>query len=289
MRKWNIIFGLLFLAGCRKEVKVKLPEYESKLVIEAWIEPNEPAHALISISAPYFGSFDYSNPTTIFVKGAFVTVSDGTITDTLEEVFPGQGFYYKGNSLFGQIGKTYVLTVRHAGKEYSASTSLRHPIALDSLFFKWEFDSTGFIWQHFKEPSGLGNYYRWQSKRLNVKYGDLFFAGPLFSVFDDKFVDGKEFNFSYDRGPQPYNVQAWRDDPNRTLYRVGDTVAVKFSHIGKEEYEFWNTYYQNKVSNSNPFSAPVNIKSMFGNNREVIGCFVGYSYTLDTIIIKSKP
>lgn len=289
MRKWSIIFGLLYLAGCRKEVKVKLPEYESKLVVEAWIDPGEPAQALISTSAPYFGNFDYSNPTSIFVKDAFVTVSDGIVTDTLEEVFPGQGFYYKGNSLFGQIGKSYVLTVRHNGKEYSAMTSLRNPIALDSLFFKWEFDTLGYIWQKLTEPPGLGNYYRWQSKRLNVKYKDVFFSAPLFSVFDDKFFDGKEIKFSFGRGPQPYNVQEWRDDPNRSYYRVGDTVLVKFSHIGKEEYEFWYSYYQNKVSNTNPFASPVNIKSMFGSNREVIGCFVGYAYTLDTIIIKSKP
>jgi hypothetical protein len=270
-------------------VNVKLPEYKSKLIIESWIEPGQPAQALISTSAPYFGDFDFSNPTVIFVKGAFVTVTDGSITDTLKEVLPGQGFYYSGDNLVGQIGKTYTITVRHSGKEYSAQTSLRNPVKLDSLFFKWEKDSLGFIWQHFKEPAGLGNYYRWQSKRLNVKYGDQFFAGPLFSVFDDKFIDGKEFDFSYDRGPQPYDVQKWRDDPNRNYYRVGDTVAVKFSHIGKAEYDFWNTYYQNKASNSNPFSAPVNIKSMFGNNQEVIGCFVGYSFTLDTIIIKPKP
>jgi hypothetical protein len=289
MKRYGFIFIILLAISCRKDVNVKLPEYKSKLIIESWIEPGQPAQALISTSAPYFGDFDFSNPTVIFVKGAFVTVTDGSITDTLKEVLPGQGFYYSGDNLVGQIGKTYTITVRHSGKEYSAQTSLRNPVKLDSLFFKWEKDSLGFIWQHFKEPAGLGNYYRWQSKRLNVKYGDKFFAGPLFSVFDDKFIDGKEFDFSYDRGPQPYDVQKWRDDPNRNYYRVGDTVAVKFSHIGKAEYDFWNTYYQNKASNSNPFSAPVNIKSMFGNNQEVIGCFVGYSFTLDTIIIKTKP
>jgi len=289
MKRYGFIFIILSAISCRKDVNVKLPEYKSKLVIESWIEPGQPAQALISTSAPYFGDFDFSNPTVIFVKGAFVTVTDGSITDTLKEVLPGQGFYYSGDNLVGQIGKTYTISVRHAGKEYSAQTSLRNPVKLDSLFFKWEKDSLGFIWQLFKEPAGLGNYYRWQSKRLNVKYGDQFFAGPLFSVFEDKFIDGKEFDFSYDRGPQPFDVQKWRDDPNRNYYRVGDTVAVKFSHIGKAEYDFWNTYYQNKASNSNPFSAPVNIKSMFGNNQEVIGCFVGYSFTLDTIIIKPKP
>jgi hypothetical protein len=60
---------------------------------------------------------------------------------------------------------------------------------------------------------------------------------------------------------------------------------VKFCKIGKKEYEFWNTYYQNKSSNGNPFSAPANVQGTFDNVREVFGAFVGYAPFYDTIII----
>ncbi len=283
------IICLPFFLACRKDVKVKLPDYEQKLVVEGSIEAGGNPFVLLSYSIPYFGEFDFSTPQNAFVKGAFVTVTDGTVVDTLKEFNPQIGYIYLGSKLIGEFGKTYTLTVRYKGKDFSVQSTIREKIPLDSLFFKWEQDSLGYIWQHFKEPAGQGNYYRWFSKRLNTRYKDFFYAAPLFSAFEDKFVDGKAFDFSYDRGPQPNDVQAWRDDPKRYYYRVGDTVAVKFCHIGKKEYDFWNTYYQNKASNSNPFSAPTNIISMFGNNKEVFGAFVAYAPYFDTIIIKPKP
>lgn len=275
--------------SCRKDVNVKLPTYKEKLVIEGAIETGSVPYVMLSMSVPYFGNFDFSTPEKAFVKGAFVTVTDGTIIDTLKEIDPSVGYFYLGSKLTGQTGKTYTLRVSYNGGDYMISSTILNQVKLDSLYFKWEADSLGFIWQRFNEPAGLGDNYRWFAKRLNPKYQDQFFAAPPFSVFDDKFVDGKAFDFSFDRGPQPNNIQAWRDDPNRSYFRVGDTVAVKFCHIGKAEYDFWNTYYQNKASNSNPFSAPVNIKSMFGNNENVFGAFVAYSPAFDTIVIKKKP
>ena len=284
-----IICVLISAISCRKDVNVKLPDYKQKLVVEGAIETGLVPYVMLSNSVPYFGDFDFSTPEKAFVKGAFVTVTDGVLIDTLKELDPSVGYFYIGSKIIGQQGKTYTLKVRVNGNDYSVSSTILPQVKLDSLYFKWEADSLGFIWQHFKEPSGLGNNYRWFAKRLNPKYQDQFFAAPPFSVFDDKFVDGKAFDYSYDRGPQPNNIQAWRDDPNRSYFRVGDTVAVKFCHIGKIEYDFWNTYYKNKASNSNPFSAPVNIISMFGENEEVFGALVAYSPAFDTIIIKKKP
>ncbi len=284
-----VLIFVCVLFSCRKDVNVKLPEYQVKLVVEGSIETGSPAVVLLSYSIPYFGEFDFTTPEKSFVKEAFVTVSDGVMVDTLKALDPSVGYIFIGSKINGVEGRMYTLKVKVNNEEVSVQSTILPKIALDSLYFKWEQDSLGFIWQHFKEPSGLGNNYRWFSKRLNTKYTDAFFAAPLFSVFDDKFVDGKNFDFSYDRGPQPNDVQKWRDDPNRSYYRVGDTVAVKFCHIGKAEYDFWYTYYQNKASNSNPFSAPTNIKSMFVNNEKVFGAFVAYSPYFDTIVIKPKP
>jgi hypothetical protein len=288
-KSYIIIILTGFLFACRKDVTVKLPEYKQKLVVEGAIETGKNPYVLLSTSVPYFGEFDFSTPEKAFVKGAFVTISDGTTVDTLTELDPTQGYFYLGTKFVGQEGKTYTLKVRYNSKEYSVSSTLLNSVPLDSLYFKGELDTLGFIWQHFKEPAGLGDCYRWFSRRLNVKYKDNFFAAPLFSAFDDKFVDGKFFDFSYDRGPQPDKIQEWRDDPNRNFYRIGDTVAVKFTHIGRTEYEFWYTYYQNKASNSNPFSAPTNVKSMFGQQEDIFGAFVAYATSFDTLVVKPKP
>lgn len=277
-----VAFGLI---ACRKDVNVKLPAYKQKIVVEASIEAGSPAIVFLSYTVPYFGNFDFSQPQKAFIKGALVIVSDGTTTDTLKEIDPQNGYLYAGTRLFGQTGQTYYLTVKVNDKVINGTTSIREPVKLDSLYFKGEQDSLGFIWQRFSEPAGLGNYYRWFAKR---KTKDQFFAAPLYSTFEDKFIDGKAFDFSYDRGPQPNQVQDYRDDPERGFFKRGDTVIVKFCHIGPSEYQFWNTYYQNKASNGNPFSAPTNVKSNYNDPEEVFGCFVGYAPFYDTIIIPKK-
>ncbi|MEO6305215.1 MAG: DUF4249 family protein [Bacteroidia bacterium] len=286
MKKIIYISVLFILFSCRKDVKLKLPEYKQKVVVEASIETGGPAIVLLSNSVPYFGDFDYSTPEKSFIKGAFVTVTDGTIIDTLKELDPSTGYLYVGLKITGQEGKVYSLRVTIGDKTFETSTTILKPAKLDSLYFKGEQDTLGFMWQTFSEPKGSGDAYRWFAKRLGR---DQFYAAPYLSVFDDKFIDGKTFDFSYDRGPQPNEIKQYNDDPEKGYYKRGDTVVVKLCKIGRREYDFWNTYYQNKASNSNPFSAPANVISMFDGNQDVFGAFVGYSPSYDTIIIPKNP
>jgi hypothetical protein len=275
-----VIAGVLL--SCRKDVTLELPEYQEKIVVEGSIETGFPPVVFLSLSVPYFGEFDFSHPETAFIKGATVVVSDGITADTLKEADPSVGYLYIGTKIFGQEGRNYSLKITVNGSTYETSTSILKPARLDSLYFKTEHDNLGFIWQRFSEPAGSGDCYRWYAKRLRR---DQFYAAPWGSVFDDKFVDGKSFDFGYDRGPQPNQVQQYREDPERGYYRKGDTVAVKFCKIGRREYDFWYTYYQNKASNSNPFSAPANIKSMFDDHEHIFGAFTGYATSYDTIMI----
>lgn len=283
--KINLIFlfcSLLF-AACRKDVTLNLPEYQQKLVVEASIETGQPAMVFLSWSAPYFEEFDFSRPQQVFIKGAQVTVTDGTRTEPLTELDPDMGYVYYGNKIFGEEGKSYTLQVTVEGKTYSASTTIYEAVGLDSLYFKGEQDSLGFIWQTFSEPAGSGGAYRWLAKRLNR---DQFFSAPFGSVFDDKFIDGKTFDFAYDRGRQP--IDTGGVDWERGYFKRGDKVVVKFCRIGRREYEFWNSYYMNKASNGNPFSAPANVKSMFSDEQNVFGAFVGYAPWYDTLLIPPK-
>jgi hypothetical protein len=284
MRSHFLIIIVALLASCRKDIKVKLPEYKEKLVVEASIETGMPAQVFLSYSIPFFGDFDFTQPQNAFVKGALVTVFDGIKTDTLKEVDPATGYFYIGKNVLGQVGKTYYLTVQANGKTYTADTYINNPVKLDSIYFKGEKDSLGFIWAHMHEPEGQGNNYRWFAKRLNK---DLFYAAPFNSIFDDKFVDGKNFEYAYDRGPQPNETQSYKDDTEAGFYKVGDVVVVKFCTIGRKEYEFWYSYYLNKASNGNPFASPSNIKSTI-NGEDVLGGFFGYSPSFDTLVISKK-
>lgn len=276
-----VLVLLALIASCRKDINVKLPEYEEKLVVEASIETDTFAVVYLSYSIPFFENYDFSNPTQAFVKGAVVTISDGVQTETLTEVDPQMGYVYLGTTIKGQVGKTYYLTIKAGGKTYTADTYIHQPVTLDSIYFKGEKDSLGFMWAHLTEPAGLGNYYRWFAKRYPQ---DLMYAAPFASVFDDKFVDGKDFHFAFERGAQPNAIQENKDDPERGFFKRGDKVIVKFCTMGKKEFDFWNSYYLNKASNGNPFSSPTNIKS-FINGDPALGGFFGYSPSFDTLVI----
>lgn len=285
-----VVFGLFVLTSCRKDVTVQLPNYQQKVVIDGSIETGSPAIVFLSYSVPYFGEFDYTTPEKAFIKGALVVVTDGTTVDTLKQLDPNLGYLYVGTKLIGQIGKTYIIRVTVGDESFSTSSEILHPVPLDSLYFDPRDkvnlkDSLGFIGQKLKEPKGSGDCYRWLSKRLGR---DQFYAAPFNSVFDDKFIDGQTFEFTYDRGRQPDPFIDTSTDPERGYYKRGDTVVVKFCKIGRREYDFWITYYQNKVSNGNPFSAPNNVKSMFDDYQKCLGAFVAYSPSFDTIIIPSK-
>lgn len=276
---------LCVMMSCRKDIDIKLPEYKEKLVVEGSIETGEPATVLLSVTAPFFGGQDFSDPTKFFVKNAFVTVSDGFQIDTLKEVFQGLGYAYTGSKVLGYVGGNYELNIAYDGKTYKANTTIFSPVALDSIYFKAEKDTLGFMWGHLTEPSGEGNNYRWFAKRL---HRDLFYAAPFSSAFDDKFIDGKSFEFSYERPPQPNQQQQYENEPDAGYYKTGDTVVVKFCTIGVNEYLFWRSYYTNKMSNGNPFSAPSNLKNTI-QGGEAIGVFCGYSPSFDTLIIKKTP
>ena len=286
MKKLIALLFIVLFFSCRKDVVLVLPEYKQKVVIEASIETGSPAIVFLSYSVPYFSDFDYSAPEKAFIKGATVEVSDGIKSETLLQLDPTNGYLYIGTQLKGEKGKTYTIKVTVNGKTFETSSTITNPPPLfDSLYFKTERDSLGFIWQRFSEPQGTGDSYRWFAKRLGR---DQFYAAPFNSTFDDKFIDGKAFDFGYDRGPQPNQLQQNREDPERGFYKKGDTIVVKFCKIGIREYEFWNTYYQNKSSNGNPFSSPSNIKNMFDKYEDAFGAFVAYSPRFDTIIIPKK-
>ncbi len=278
-----LIISAVCLSSCRKDVQLELPEYTQKVVIEGSIETGEPALVFLSYSTPYFEDFDFSDPQQVFIKGARVVLSDGLQTDTLTEPAPSTGYLYVGTSIRGAEGRSYTLQVTVDGRSYQTSTTIHEPVPLDSLYFKGERDSLGFVWQRFTEPKGTGQAYRWMAKRIGR---DQYYSAPFNSVFDDKFIDGTSFEFAYDRGRQP--LDSSNVDFERGYYKRGDTVAVKFCRIGRREYEFWSSYYLNKSSNGNPFSAPINIRSMFNDQEHAMGAFIGYAPYFDTLVIGRK-
>lgn len=280
-----VSISLLFLASCTEDIKVDLPGSHSKVVIEGSIENGKVAEVMLTKNVPLFSSVSGGNPADIFITDAKVYVQNGGITDTLTLAIDSSaslGLVYKGHLIYGVPGQTYNLTVQALGSTYTAVTMIPPLVALDSVWWKADppHDSLGLAYAHLSEPAGYGNNYRWFAKRPQ----DRRFIAPGGATFDDKFVDGKSFDFAYDRGYDPTDISGPDSEPRdeRGYYKITDTIYIKFCTMDRASKDFYSTFETAEGSNGNPFASPVTILSNI--NGGGLGVWCGYGATYDTIL-----
>jgi hypothetical protein len=306
------IICITFFASCRKEVKVDIPGYVEKVVVDGSIETGQPPLVLLSKTQNIYSATSLESYLKGFISGAIVTVSNGTTTEQLIEICsdnlpPGTealaaqifgvtiaelstfklcAYTSLNPALFGEVGKTYSLTINYDGKTYTSSTQILNPTPLDSLYWKND-DATpgyGFSWAYLTDPIGKGDNYLWQAKRisndLNGSDKDQNFNLVFNPLFNDEFVDGKGFEFAFENPGDRYN----NDVPQETKYRYkqGDSVVIKFSKMDNDVFEFLEKKYLQLQSGGSPFSSPTFIKTNITGGA--IGLWAGYSPWLDTLI-----
>lgn len=316
MKAARLLPFALLLASCEKEITVDLPVTEPKVVVEGTIETGQPPIVILTRTQSYFASTSISSIASIFIQDAVVTVDDGSTVHVLDRICSDQipdslldeaaaatgidaallsqasicVWTKLNNSLLGEEGRTYRLRVEADGKVLTSTTKLPNGIALDSTWFKLALrrpddDSLGFIWGRLSDPDTAGNAYRWYARRINLgadgEPKDSRFIAPLFSVFEDRYVNGLSFDFNYNRGQVPYSDAEDDNNEESGYFKRGDTVVVKFASIGLPEYQFYNTAYNNITSQGDVFSTPSNAQ---GNIEGGLGVWAGFGVRFDTVI-----
>jgi len=301
----KIAFLFLLIMGlnsCSKEVKIDILGFEENLVIDGSIETGTPAIVLLSNSKDIYASTDINSYLSGFISGATVTVSNGTITDTLIEICTDNlpagldsvaAVYfgvpieqlvdlhlcaYVSTGIVGEVGKTYTLKVIHNNKTYTSSTKIENPTVLDNLFWKEQANLPGYgcSWAKITDSPIMGDAYRWEVKNLS----DVSFSKPFQPFTDDRFYNGLTFEFSVE------NPMSFKDtiieNQYKGYYKLGDTIVVKFSKLGKKEYQFFEKKYNQIFSGGNPFATPTNIPSNIEGGA--LGVWAGFSPWYDTLI-----
>ena len=303
------IISLLF--SCTKEVEIEIPGYKEQLVIDGSIETGQPPIVLLTKSSDVYAPTDLSAFFNSFVSGAQISVSNGTTTVDLIEICsdnipPGSealvsellgvsidelanfhicGYTSFDPSIFGEIGKTYTLSVNFEDQTYSAETKIEQPNPLTNVFWKPDGDLTthGFSWATLADPPNQFDAYKWEVKRINLDIDgnpmDANFDEPFGPVFDDKFFDGMTFDFFYDN---PFGYEDGVLDDYAGLYELGDTIVIKFSKIDENVYEFLEKKYIQLATAGNPFATPTNIPNNISG--DALGIWAGYSPTFDTLV-----
>ena len=163
-----IIFIIPIIWTSCDDFEIDLPDYESKIVVDGWIEQDQYPEVLLSLSAAYFSEIDSVSLRELVVTRAKVTVSCDGIEDILtlkpnSEYFPP--YVYQGTIIKGEAGKTYELEVVYSENVLTASTTIPKVTYLDSVWFELDQDkdSLGFLWaQASSLPCTFGGLYsRW--------------------------------------------------------------------------------------------------------------------------------
>src|SRR5688500_1912577 len=140
---WNSLYliplyliPLSILSSCEKEISVDdLPAPSEKIVVDGHIEPVQNPYVYLSKNAADFAPTDFAAYKQYLIQDALVIITDGFTTDTLTEVIPSLGYFYRADNMVGVAGRSYTITITALGKTVTATTTIPQPVALDSLWF----------------------------------------------------------------------------------------------------------------------------------------------------------
>ncbi len=275
-----MILGAEWLPSC-VEPDLELENYESKIVIDGWIEQGKFAQVLLTLSAPYFSEIDSISLRDYALTRAKVSLSDGERSEVLT-LKPNNAYFppyiYFGTSIKGEIGKTYTLTVEYEGVAAMATTTIPEPVQLDSVWFALEpgKDSLGLVWLHFTDAADEKNYYRTLTQIKNV---DSKYIPTYFPNFNDEYFNGQEINISLYKGNKTST-----NKEDELFFRLGDTIMLKATAIDKASYDFWFTFQKEIINTGNPFASTyARVKTNVTNG---LGVWCGYGSTYYQVIAR---
>lgn len=275
-----LFFSLILTLSC-DDFELELPDYDSQIVVDGWIEQGKTPKVILTLSAAYFSEIDSVSLRDLVVTRAKVVVSDGETTEILtlrpnDEYFPP--YVYEGIDMRGEVGKTYTLEVIYSDEYLTASTTIPSPVFMDSLWFELDEgeDSLGFIWARFQDNPIERNFYRLQTKRAGIddKYVPTFIPN-----YDDKLFNGEEIEFAIYKGEE--NPLAGEGSIHFTL---GDTIFLQVNSIDEQHYEFWKAVQQEKFNAGNPLASS-NAK-ITTNINGGLGNWGGYGSTVYRMVAK---
>ena len=212
-----IIFCSVVFSCHQDVINIDLTEIGTQIVIEGSITDRDGPYTIkITRTRSHFRQGDYPP-----VTEAVVRLSDNAgHSETLVQTEPG---IYKTLWTQGIPGRTYRLKVSVEGEEYTASSTMPLPIALDSLNYLKVSDpymgEVAFLSIYFTDRKGADDYCRFKIYRN----GDI--LNDDYNLYHGKYTDGE---------------QVLIDNFNNLFY-LNDYVRIELLTIDKAVYEYWST------------------------------------------------
>ncbi len=258
------LFCIVAFTSCEKVINVDLKNAEPRIVIEGVVD-NSGRPASVRITKSISFSTTTSAPT---ISGAVVKITDNAGNNfTLLETTPG---LYTNNTLIGEIGKIYTLTVQSAGVTYTAKSEISRQAPIDTIFQES-------VTLSGNAPGGAASI----GKIVSLVYTDIPGFGDnvhvvqtingkidnTLQVADDQFTDG---------GNPPFQLY-----PNEnTKLKTGDVVKIELRFIDKAVFKYLSGIQEIQGGNTVPANPDSNLSG------GCLGYFSAHTSETNTIVIQ---
>ena len=271
-----LLFVILGIQACglEREIDLELPEYDPEIVVEGYLEPGQPYFITLVESVGYLGT-----PSIQFVRDAEVTITYQGQVDTLQFVeLDTLSFYLSTTRAPADYDTDFFLKVNtREGKEVTATTRIKPPVAIDSLAYRFNDDSLAFVLTYLTDDPIQKNYYRRILWKRVLNYDTLSVA-PL--EVDSTWQSWVQQAFSFDDRAVANNQIALGTAFD---YEKGDTLISQIYHITEDYFNYLESVDAAVQANLNPFGQP---STIITNIKGGLGIFTGFTKTEETVVIE---
>lgn len=264
----NLIYSIAIislLSSCLEVMDIKHEDNEPVLIVDGVIT-DQPGPYQVKLSTTI--TFNASEPE-IEVENAVVTITDDQgQEDELTHI--GNGVY-ETTSIQGAVGRTYELTIDHAGQTFTSSSTMLPVSEIAETAFNFRKETTFYEEGYYVAMAALVsdpekiNYYRWKV----YKNDSLFNGNEDIIVAEDEYADDSfEFEFGY-----PFELE--------------DEVKIEMSSLNKDAYDYYTGLIEVLASDGGLFSPPpVNAPSNISNGA--LGLFQANAVSTAIVTIKEE-
>ncbi len=244
----------LFIIGCNQTIELDLPEYESELVVECYIEPGLPYIVSVTESVSFFDAVYLP-----VLTNAEVTIEHLGEISTLQ-LIDSLGVYVNLSvSIEDEDYAPYYLKVvdLNTGRTATGTARLQTKINIDSISYVLNDSLEASIILLFQDIPQEANFFKpYFANSNNILDQD---STRTWEFSDRLFEDGGEISVG-----MGYN------------YRVGDEIIVRLYHIEEDYYTFLETVDDAEGASESPFARPSRI---IGNIEGGQGIFTAPNFS----------
>lgn len=257
-KHWYVILGL-FMFSCTNEIELEQPEYESKIVVDGFIESNGFANVYLMRSSPFLTQYDSTSVRATFMNAATVTLSCSNGDSEILTLFRQNTFFppfvYKSIRMKGLAGESYSLKVSFSGKMVTATTTIPQPPTLTSFGMETRSDSSGLIRIGIEKEAGVTSYAFIQYRSIKADQNFHPAGVPVYQL-DGLIYEGSMYVLRCDENnlflvnPSKQAYSFWP----KALFSIKDTVLVKLGLIDAASYQILKSIFADEAIRNNPFS-----------------------------------